>query len=63
MKLPVPARPPVGTPMANMRSYVLDAHRQPLPVGAVGQIFIGGVGVAAGYLGDPGATSVEPKKE
>ncbi|QXH44672.1 amino acid adenylation domain-containing protein [Pseudomonas xanthosomatis] len=48
---------PIGTPIGNSRCYVLDARRQPLPVGAVGELYIGGDGVALGYLGQPALTA------
>ena len=44
------ARAPIGRPLANVRIYVLDDHNQPAPIGVQGEIFIGGEGVARGYL-------------
>lgn len=41
---------PIGKPMANMRCYILDSRRQPVPIGGVGELYIGGKGVAAGYI-------------
>ncbi|WP_217712342.1 non-ribosomal peptide synthetase [Streptomyces sp. NA02950] len=47
---------PVGTPIANTRVYLLDPRKHLVPDGAVGEIFLGGAGVADGYLGQPELT-------
>jgi len=47
----------VGTPIHNTYVYVLDDHRRPVPAGVEGQLFIGGAGVALGYLHDEQMTS------
>ncbi|MEY9360079.1 amino acid adenylation domain-containing protein [Bradyrhizobium yuanmingense] len=41
---------PIGRPLPNARIYLLDRFGAPVPLGAVGEIYIGGVGVARGYL-------------
>lgn len=48
--------PTIGTPIANNRIHVLDPKGRELPIGAAGEIFIGGVGVARGYLHRPELT-------
>ncbi|KAF9367917.1 hypothetical protein BGX21_006955, partial [Mortierella sp. AD011] len=47
---------PIGRPHKNQRVYLLDAQRQLVPLGALGEIHIGGVGVARGYLNRPDFT-------
>ncbi len=48
---------PIGRPMANAQAYVLDVRQQLLPLGAVGELYIGGAGVAKGYLNQPQLTA------
>ncbi|MCW7551028.1 amino acid adenylation domain-containing protein, partial [Photorhabdus sp. APURE] len=48
---------PIGYPTANSQVYLLDADGQPVPLGAVGELYIGGVGVARGYLNRPDLTA------
>ncbi len=48
---------PIGRPIENMKLYVLDRALRPLPLGATGPLWVGGVGVGLGYLFDPGKTA------
>lgn len=54
---PVTGAVAIGTPVRNMRGYVLDKQMQLVPVGVIGELYISGEGVARGYLGRPDWTA------
>lgn len=55
-RLDKPDRITIGRPMGNTRIYILDKFLRPLPIGAEGEIYIAGDGLAKGYLNKPGLT-------
>jgi amino acid adenylation domain-containing protein len=48
---------PIGTPIANTGIYLLDSELTPVPIWHIGEIFIGGIGIARGYQGRPDLTA------
>src|SRR5262249_26297001 len=48
---------PIGCRIPDLRVYVLDEHREPMPVGITGELYVGGAGLARGYLKQPGMTA------
>ncbi|MDC0747080.1 non-ribosomal peptide synthetase [Polyangium mundeleinium] len=50
-------RIPIGKPLANRTAYVLDRRLRPAPIGVPGELFLGGRGVARGYLNQPALTA------
>ncbi|KGM30143.1 amino acid adenylation domain-containing protein, partial [Inquilinus limosus] len=48
---------PIGRPLPDAAAHVLDDHLNPVPAGAAGQLYLGGPGVARGYLGRPDLTA------
>ncbi|GAA0668189.1 hypothetical protein GCM10009548_40760 [Streptomyces malaysiensis subsp. malaysiensis] len=53
----VSAALPIGRPFAGVRLYVLDAELDPVPIGAVGEVYVGGLAVSRGYRDRPGPTA------
>ncbi len=52
-----PSSVPIGHPIENVRCHVLDDNMLPVPTGTVGELYLGGEGVATGYLDAPGMTA------
>ncbi len=51
------ARSPIGLPLPHLSTFVLDRRFRPVPVGVVGELYVGGHGLARGYAAQPGLTA------
>ena len=54
---PSQASIPIGHPIGNTQAYILDGQLEPVPPGVAGELFLGGDGVALGYLDNPELTA------
>ncbi|MGY5035586.1 amino acid adenylation domain-containing protein [Streptomyces sp. 900116325] len=52
-------RQTIGRPLPQVRAHVLDSRLEPVPIGVVGELYLGGPGVARGYAGQPGMTACQ----
>jgi len=58
-KKPLPDNLPIGRPIANVRLYILGSELQPVPIGEPGELHIGGISLARGYLNHPERTAAK----
>lgn len=49
--------PSIGKPMPNVKAYILDGHKNPVPIGVPGELYIGGFGLSRGYINKPEMTA------